>query len=108
MRSIIVSLHSGEDILLEGLPDNAKITFGPLVPGAKYHQPHNSLRIYTATNNQLCVVPNVVAFRDLAITIRKVKWEEQKATAPGEAPSTMAADPFAGEPLVPWEKQALK
>lgn len=72
-RSILVHRRGEEDVIVEGVPANAKITFGPVNPGKPgYHGDNmNALRIYTSANNQLAVFLNVTSFRDLSLTVKE-------------------------------------
>jgi len=79
-RSIIVDTVEGP-VLVEGIPDDAKITFGPMTPGSKNSYDYAKvLRIYTSVSNQLAVFVGVTAFRDLSLTIKK-----RKVTSKGKA-----------------------
>lgn len=80
-RSILVNTTDGEKII-EGVPHNAKITFGPIQPGKQDYGSKNCLRIYTTANNQLAVFVGVSWFRDMSLVVRakKVK-EKQKRSA---------------------------
>ena len=75
-RAILIETRDGVK-KVEGIPANAKITYGPVNPGKNtgYHE-NNCLRIYTAANNQLAVFLNVISFRDLSLTV----WDQETRT----------------------------
>lgn len=82
VRRILVKTADGDKIV-EGVPANAKITFGPVQPGKQ--EPYsrgggNCLRIYTTANNQLAVFVGVTEFRDLSLVVKgkKVKQKAQR------------------------------
>lgn len=87
-RSIYVKTRYGAK-LIEGIPANAKITYGPVNPGGKYHDGTNVLRIYTSTNNQLAVFDQVVEFRDLSLSVkeRKVRTKAKGQSSVGPSGS---------------------
>lgn len=69
-RAILVYHNDGKKVLVEGIPGNAKVTFGQVQPGVHgYGQ--NALRIYTAESNQLAVFCDVQSFRDLMLTVKE-------------------------------------
>lgn len=75
-RSILVKTRDGDKIV-EGVPANAKITFGPVQPGKQeYGGGGNCLRIYTTANNQLAVFTGVQEFRDLSLVVKGKKVKE--------------------------------
>lgn len=74
-RSILVKTRDGDKIV-EGVPANAKITFGPIQPGKQEYGSGNCLRIYTTANNQLAVFLGVTEFRDLSLVVRHKKVKE--------------------------------
>lgn len=79
-RSVIVETNEGP-VLVEGIPDDAKITYGPMTPGSKSYQGNErTLRIYTSNTNQLAVFVGVSAFRDLSLTIKKRKITSRGGT----------------------------
>lgn len=78
-RSILVKTRQGDKIV-EGVPGNAKITYGPVQPGSKeYRGGENALRIYTTGNNQLAVFLGVTEFRDLSLTVKGKKVKERQS-----------------------------
>lgn len=72
-RSILVHRRGEEDVIVEGVPTNARITFGPVQPGKDRYGSENALRIYTSASNQLAVFLNVTSFRDLSLTVKERK-----------------------------------
>lgn len=85
-RSIIVDTNEGA-ILVEGIPDDAKITYGPMTPGSKSYQGNErTLRIYTSNTNQLAVFVGVSAFRDLSLTVKKRKVTSESSSKQIEGP----------------------
>ena len=72
-RSILVNRSHGDPLIIEDIPANARITFGPVTPGGKSYDNPNALRIYTTANNQLAVVLNVTDFRDLSLGVKQRK-----------------------------------
>jgi len=74
-RSIFVRTIDGDKIV-EGVPANAKITFGPVQPGKQDYGSRNCLRIYTTANNQLAVFLGVTEFRDLSLVVKGKKVRE--------------------------------
>lgn len=86
-RSVIVDTNEGP-ILVEGIPDDAKITYGPMTPGSKSYQGNErTLRIYTSQTNQLAVFVGVTSFRDLSLTISR-----RQVTNSGETTSVQGPD----------------
>lgn len=66
------------------IPENWKVTFGPLVPGSKGgYNGHSglALRIYESPTKQRAVFTDVVSFRDLSIPVEEevLKIHQQKA-----------------------------
>ena len=84
-RAILVETRDGSK-KVEGIPANAKITYGPVQPGKDSYHSGNCLRIYTTTNNQLAVFVNVVSFRDLSLRV----WEQETTT---ESDHTLTSSP---------------
>ena len=76
--SILIEGRDGRRIV-EGIPTNAKITYGPVQPGGKGYGQENALRIYTSQNNQLAVFLSVVSFRDLSLTVKVEKVQTEKS-----------------------------
>ena len=72
---------------MDGIPSNAKITYGPVQPGKQSYGSENALRIYTSTNNQLGVFLGVESFRDLSLTVR-----ERKVSATSESSVEIGPD----------------
>lgn len=66
------------------IPADYKVTFGPLVPGSKSHNGHDSLclRIYETKEKQRAVFTNVMSFRDQSIPVseRIVHTKNERAT----------------------------
>lgn len=101
-RSILVKTTDGDKIV-EGVPANAKITFGPVQPGKQeYGGGKNCLRIYTTANNQLAVFVGVYEFRDLALVVkgRKVKQRAQRKSECGPNGETVETET---EETYTWE-----
>lgn len=67
-RSIIIEHSDGSETRVDEIPNNAKITYGPVQPG-RHGYGDNILRVYTSQSNQLAVFRNVVSFRDLSLTV---------------------------------------
>lgn len=68
-RTIEIETES-KKFTVSNIPDNAKITYGglrPDQPGGKT----NTLRIYTAGQNQLAVFREVVCFHDVSLKIEE-------------------------------------
>lgn len=72
-RSILVKQAHQKALIVEDIPANAKITYGPIQPGKESYRSGNALRIYTAANNQLAVFVDVESFRDLSLTVKERK-----------------------------------
>jgi hypothetical protein len=70
-RSILVNRQGQEPLIVDGIPANAKITFGALQPGKDSFDRTKALRIYTTANNQLAVFTGVESFRDLSLKVRE-------------------------------------
>lgn len=70
-RTILVTHSNGKRKLIEGIPENAKVTFGPVQPGKQGYNPGNCLRIYTSQNAQLGVFLDVADFRDLRLVVKE-------------------------------------
>lgn len=77
VRSVLVKTRDGDKIV-EGVPHNAKITFGPVQPGKDAYGRENCLRIYTTANNQLAVFVGVTEFRDLSLVVKGKKVKERQ------------------------------
>ena len=92
-RSILVKTRDGDKIV-EGVPANAKITFGPVQPGKERYNNDNCLRIYTTANNQLAVFLGVSEFRDLSLVVkgRKVKERQTRKAEAGPNGSVVETD----------------
>lgn len=86
-RSILVYRRNSEPLIVSGIPDNAKITFGALQPGKDSYDRSTALRVYTTANNQLAVFTDVASFRDLSLTI-----QERKVTKASEGRSEVGPD----------------
>lgn len=85
-RSVLVDTLEGP-VIVEGIPDDAKITFGPMTPGSKSSYGYEkTLRIYTSTTNQLAVFVGVTSFRDLSLTIKKRKVTNEGETVQVQGP----------------------
>lgn len=81
------------------VPEDWKVTFGPLAPGSKHMngQEKLCLRMYETKEKQRAVFTDVVSFRDLSIPVevRKVHKQEQRAkrmTPDGEKDFTVVAE----------------
>lgn len=101
-RSILVNRTHDEPLIADGIPRDAKITYGPVQPGKQgYSGAGNALRIYTTANNQLAVFLNVESFRDLSLTVR-----ERKTTTVSEGETVVGPDgctrKSAGEVSYEW------
>lgn len=84
---MVVDTNTGP-VLVEGIPDEAKITYGPMTPGSKSsYGNERTLRIYTSTSNQLAVFVGVTAFRDLSLKVSR-----RKVTNSGETMSVQGPD----------------
>lgn len=68
-RSILVEHSDGSATIIKKIPDNAKITYGPVSPGKMTYGSGHALRIYTSANNQLAVFKDVESFRDLSLEV---------------------------------------
>ena len=63
-RTIYIEKYKKGWQVLE-IPATARVTFGPLIPGAGVPGATGLyLRIYKTSNHQLAVIPNVLQFRD--------------------------------------------
>lgn len=72
-RSILVQTGGGR-LIVDNIPANAKVTYGPVSPGKPSgYGEGNALRIYTTAGNQLAVFKNVEYFRDLSLNVREEK-----------------------------------
>jgi len=82
-RSILIELQDGGATIVEDIPANAKITFGPLAPGTRDYGPSRdcALRIYTSQSNQLAVFRHVASFRDLSLSVRVREVERKTEVA---------------------------
>lgn len=69
-RSILITHVNGKRKLVEGVPANAKVTYGPVQPGKNSYS-NNCLRIYTSQSAQLGVFLDVADFRDLSLTVKE-------------------------------------
>lgn len=73
-RTLYVKCVDGERII-EGIPADAKVTFGKVQPGQNPGGFHNHdsycLRIYTSRENQLAVFTGVISFRDSTLNVKK-------------------------------------
>lgn len=78
-RTIEIEFDNDTRERVSGIPSNAKITFGPVTPGAKGWN-GNALRIYTSQQNQLAVFQHVRSFRDLSLTLHKQRVNESKVS----------------------------
>lgn len=85
-REILVVLRGGVRRKVSGIPANAKITYGPVSPGARDYSGSNALRIYTTTNNQLAVFVNVEEFRDLSLTVQEQRVERKENNESSRGP----------------------
>lgn len=85
-REVLVVFTDGTKRKVGNIPQTAKITFGPLTPGAKSYDNPTSLRIYTTTNNQLAVFVGVREFRDLSLDVQEehveVEYEGSESHGP--------------------------
>lgn len=73
-RSIFIQQRGQSALIVDDIPANAKITFGPVQPGKQgYGGEGNALRIYTTAGNQLGVFLDVVSFRDLSLKVKQRK-----------------------------------
>jgi hypothetical protein len=78
-RTILIEKKDGSQVMVTGIPGDAKITFGPLTPGSRsggYHTDGGQrlgLRIYTSSENQLAVFTDVKSFRDTALKVAERK-----------------------------------
>lgn len=70
-RSILITHTNGKRKLVEGVPANAKVTFGAVQPGKNQYGAGNCLRIYTSQSAQLGVFLDVADFRDLSLTVKE-------------------------------------
>lgn len=102
-RSILVKTREGEKII-EGVPGNAKITFGPVQPGSKEYDRTNCLRIYTTANNQLAVFVGVTEFRDLDLIVKTKKVKEKQKRSAEHGPNGVSVE-TATEETYTWEKE---
>jgi hypothetical protein len=106
----MILLKDGRKRLVSGIPANAKITFGLIVPGSSrdFANKEYGLRIYTSAQNQLAVFTDVKEFQDTSLTVEDecvtAKVEEHNAKKPREitdpfshcslSPLMAGADPF--------------
>ena len=66
------------------IPDNWKVTYGPVSPGARNGE--LALRIYEAETKQRAIFTGVQSFRDLSIPVRRkvtstegfITWEQNE------------------------------
>lgn len=72
-RTIEIIFNGGEKKRIGNIPGNAKITYGPISPGAHGDRNTNALRIYTSESNQLAVFVGVKEFRDLSLNVQTEK-----------------------------------
>jgi hypothetical protein len=102
-RSVLVKTRDGDKIV-EGVPANAKITFGPIQPGKEGHYggAGNCLRIYTTANNQLAVFTQVIEFRDQALVVKGKKVKETQKRWAEAGPNGESVD-TAVEETYTWE-----
>lgn len=108
-RTLLVKMTDGTQKKVSGIPDNAKVTFSKVNPGADrgYGDPY-ALRIYTTQSNQLAVFLGVTEFRDLSLTVEsrststKVK---KKSVRDGDGVLVESADQFEAEHK--WEVEDI-
>lgn len=66
-------LDTGREQMQIDIPDDWKVTYGPVTPGAKsYGGAEYALRIYETESKQRAIFTNVKSFRDLSIPVRRL------------------------------------
>lgn len=104
-RSIRVTTRTEGVKIIEGIPANAKITFGAVQPGSKgYDNSGNCLRIYTTTNNQLAVFVGVTEFRDMALTVKSRRVVEKQKRKSDSGPQGTSVETETEE-IYGWEEE---
>lgn len=69
-KSLYIKMYDGRDVIVDDIPADAKITFGPLVPGSRQEQ-RPVLRIYQSEKVQLACFQNVQEFRELSLSVKR-------------------------------------
>jgi hypothetical protein len=95
-RTLIVETREGRR-RVSGIPDDAKVTFGPIQPGKGGpvyvgDAAGNALRIYTSASNQLAVFVGVVSFRDESLSVEREVTETAREATSSHGPSGSYAD----------------
>ena len=68
------------------IPEEWKVTYGPVFQGGKYGGGENALRVYEAESKQRAIFTGVRSFRDLSIPVKRLlvsekgsnKWEADR------------------------------
>lgn len=103
-RAILIETRQGSK-RVEGIPANAKITYGPVNPGGKYHDGTNVLRIYNNVSNQLAVFTGVIEFRDLSLRMleKETVTDEDRTMVNGPG---YGSDAISSETTTKWVEVA--
>lgn len=72
IKTYLLTLSNSEALQIE-IPDDWKVTYGPVTPGGKgsYGAPDYALRIYESETKQRAIFTGVKSFRDLSIPVKR-------------------------------------
>ena len=101
-RMIEIVFNGGEKKRIGNIPGNAKITYGPISPGAHGDRHTNALRIYTSEQNQLAVFVGVKEFRDLSLDVLTEVVTRSSSTESRKGKSGATCE-TSGEEMRSWE-----
>jgi hypothetical protein len=59
------------------IPEDWKVTYGPVSPGGKYGGGSNALRVYESDTKQRAIFIDVTSFRDLSIPVQRLLIKEE-------------------------------
>jgi hypothetical protein len=72
IRTYLIETSDKNALQIE-IPEDWKVTYGPVTPGSKSYGGDNyALRIYESDTKQRAIFTNVRSFRDLSIPVRRL------------------------------------
>lgn len=70
-KSLLIERTNGEHLIVEDIPDDAKVTFSSVNPASPRGWDGYCVRVYTGKDDQLAVFTGVAAFRNLALGVKR-------------------------------------
>lgn len=78
LKTYLIETNNGS--IQIDIPDDWKVTYGPVSPGAKGYGNDLALRIYESETKQRAIFTGVRSFRDMSIPVRRKVTSETGAT----------------------------